>query len=171
MVDDLIYIVKLESETKQDFASVDLNQMVEVTLKGLAHEVQKKQLQLQLQLTPLLFIHGDSEKLTRAVYEIIENAIQYTPMNGKLSISLNGLANDAYLRVQDTGIGIPDTEKGKIFDRLYRGDLARTKRGSGLGLSIAKLIVEAHHGTIRAESEGEGKGSTFIVEMEPFEKA
>jgi signal transduction histidine kinase len=97
---------------------------------------------------------------------LIDNAIKYTPPRGKVSLALERENDSAVISVKDTGIGIPRRFQEKIFERFYRVVRANneTVPGSGLGLSIAKWIAEAHHGSIEVKSR-EKKGSTFIVNL------
>lgn len=162
IVDDLIYIVKLESEPELKPSAVDLKKLVDDVAQNLASYGKHKPLQWNLQLFDVPSVTGDPQKLRRAVHEVIRNAVQYTPENGSITITLCALAEQVMIRIQDTGIGIAQEEIGRIFNRLYRVDQARTERGTGLGLSIAKLIVEAHGGEIRVESSLPG-GSTFDI--------
>lgn len=106
----------------------------------------------------------DPDRLAQVLGNLVNNALRYTPPRGEVVLSALPRDNQIELRVQDTGAGIPQDNLRHIFDRFYRGDEARYSDSgeSGLGLAIAKSIVEAHHGTITAES-AEGKGSTFIL--------
>ncbi|MBE9052175.1 two-component sensor histidine kinase [Nostocales cyanobacterium LEGE 11386] len=118
--------------------------------------------------TPLNVI-GNEDQLYRLFSNLIVNAIQYTPQGGKVTIFLDRSDNYAVIQVQDTGIGIPQQEILRIFDRFYRvhSDRSRMTGGSGLGLAIAQAIVHAHHGSINVQSEFT-KGSNFIVKL-PFD--
>ncbi|PJF36161.1 MAG: hypothetical protein CUN49_06870 [Candidatus Thermofonsia Clade 1 bacterium] len=111
-------------------------------------------------------VKGDSDRLKQVLLNLVTNAIKYTPENGAVMLSLTVEGGYAVLRVSDTGIGIPKEDLPHIFERFYRVDKARDRKigGAGLGLSIAKWIVEAHHGRISVESEL-GKGSTFTVQL------
>ncbi|MCB8944083.1 MAG: HAMP domain-containing protein [Ardenticatenaceae bacterium] len=109
-------------------------------------------------------VYGDPDRLKQLLLNLIDNAIKYTPTGGHVYLALskeNGWAN---IQITDTGIGIPPEDLPHIFDRFYRVDKARTRQqgGSGLGLSIAKSIAQAHHGDIKVRSEV-GKGTTFII--------
>ena len=110
-------------------------------------------------------VQGDADRLKQLLLNLVSNAIAYTPEGGTITLSLN-LRPDGWVRVcvADTGIGISSENLPHIFDRFWRVDRARTRKagGSGLGLSIAKSIAEAHGGTLEVESEL-GKGSTFEV--------
>jgi signal transduction histidine kinase len=94
----------------------------------------------------------------------MDNAIKYTPENGSIRLVAYETDKEVVLQVKDTGIGIPENEQAKIFDRFYRVDKDRSKEkgGSGLGLSILKWIVEAHEGKITIES-GKGEGTSVVI--------
>jgi len=104
--------------------------------------------------------------LRQALRTLIDNAIHYTPNGGTISVSLGKEGAIAILSVRDTGPGISPADLHRIFDRFYRSDAARGQRsgGGGLGLAIAKSIVEAHGGTISAESEP-GEGASFTIRL------
>jgi signal transduction histidine kinase len=95
---------------------------------------------------------------------LVDNAIKFTPAGGRVTISLRATASEAVITVADTGIGIAPEEQQAIFDRFYRVEHARSKRGSGLGLSISSWIAAAHAGRIDVESRP-GRGSTFTVHL------
>jgi signal transduction histidine kinase len=97
---------------------------------------------------------------------LLDNAVKYTPEGGEIQLVLASQNGNVRITVHDTGIGIPENDQTRIFDRFYRVDKARSRAlgGAGLGLSIARWIVEAHAGTIQVESTP-GSGSTFIVEL------
>jgi signal transduction histidine kinase len=124
----------------------------------------RKRMKIELVRNDDATIRGDQVKLRQLMLNLVDNAIKYTPDEGQITLSLERESNYAKILVKDTGIGIPKEEQQKIFDRFYRVDKARSRElgGSGLGLSIAKLIAEQHKGRIEVESEF-GKGSTFSV--------
>jgi signal transduction histidine kinase len=107
---------------------------------------------------------GDRARLEQVAANLIDNAIKYTGSGGRVEVTTARAGNDALLSVRDTGRGIPPSDLPRIFDRLFRGDAARTERGLGLGLSLVRAIVEAHGGTVTVESEV-GHGSTFVVRL------
>lgn len=111
-------------------------------------------------------ITGDEEQLYRLVSNLIVNAIQYTAKGGLVTVVLDRNDDRALIQVQDTGVGIAKSEQKRIFERFYRvsSDRSRHTGGSGLGLSIAGAIAQAHHGSIQVESEL-GKGSTFTIRL------
>ena len=109
-------------------------------------------------------VSGDRGTLRRLLIVLLDNAVKYTPAGGKVRISVNHEAQRAVVEVRDSGVGINEADLPHIFERFYRSDKSRSRDsgGAGLGLSIAKWIVEAHRGTIQVESQPE-RGSTFRV--------
>jgi signal transduction histidine kinase len=95
---------------------------------------------------------------------LIDNAVKYTPTGGRVEVSVRADGDKAVLAVRDSGAGIPADELPRIWDRLFRGDTSRAERGLGLGLSLVRAIVQAHHGTVDVRSEP-GAGSTFTVRL------
>lgn len=105
---------------------------------------------------------GSKDRLARAFLNILENAVKYTPQNGKIKIILKKEQETAKIQVSDTGIGIAKEDLPHIFERFYRGSTSKKALGSGLGMAIAQSIINAHHGKIQVKSQ-EGKGTTVIV--------
>ncbi len=118
-----------------------------------------------------VLVIGDEERLGRVLVNLLGNAVKFTEPEGRIDISLEVQGACAVLAVRDTGIGVPPEEQGQLFDRFFRSRIAheRATQGSGLGLSIARAIVESHGGVIDMES-GHGVGSTFRVRL-PLEGA
>lgn len=146
------------------FEEVNVKQMIEDLFEDCKIIAEKKQIDVELQKHDEATIMGDSIRLRQLFLKLIENAIKFTPEKGKVSLAVESHDGVAKIKVQDTGIGIPEGEQTKIFDRFYRVDKARSRElgGSGLGLSIAKWVVELHHGKIEVESEV-NHGTTFTV--------
>lgn len=104
-------------------------------------------------------VNGDRERIEQVVTNIVSNAVKYTPDGGKIEIHVGKSGKNVYVRVSDNGIGIPEKDLPRLFDRFYRVDKARSREsgGTGLGLSIAQEILKQHKGTIRIDSVyGEG---------------
>ena len=115
---------------------------------------------------PEMELDGDDEMLKRMLLNLLDNAVKYTPRGGEVDVNLARQNGNARIVVTDTGIGIPTEDQPRIFDRFYRVDKARSRAlgGAGLGLSIARWIVEAHEGKLSVESTP-GRGSAFTVEL------
>ncbi len=145
---------------KQKFSLDDLFREIEELFLISA---QKKGVELIFDVPGKVFIDADRIRLRQAIANLIDNAINYTPSKGKVIVSVEELEEDAVLiRIRDTGIGIQADELPHIFDRFYRGDRSRSKYGSGLGLPLAKALIQAHGGKIEVESKP-GRGSLFKV--------
>lgn len=114
---------------------------------------------------PIPEIMVDPIRIGQVLSNLLENALRHTPMAGIVRLNLESVPGGVSFEVRDNGQGIAPSQMPHIFDRLYRGDLARTTgdSGSGLGLSIARNIAESHHGTLTAMSEGLGKGASFVL--------
>jgi signal transduction histidine kinase len=108
-------------------------------------------------------VRGDKERLASAISVLVENAIAYSPKGGTVRVALTAAPDQVRFEIRDNGIGVSDEEKRHIFKKFYRTERARhaDTEGIGLGLNMAKSIIERHRGTIGVESAGVGKGSTF----------
>ncbi len=120
---------------------------------------------LEVQITPNLpEINGDADRLNQVLHNLLDNALRYTPTGGRVTISAHPSDGGVKLRVQDSGPGIPAEDLPNVFERFYRGDKTRHRGegGAGLGLAIAKSLIELHHGRIWVESQL-GEGTTFFI--------
>jgi signal transduction histidine kinase len=111
-------------------------------------------------------VYGDTEELRRLIFIIIDNAIKYTPEDGAISVHLETKDGFAVTSIRDSGIGIAEEDLPYIFDRFWRADKVRSRGmgGAGLGLSIARWIVDRHHGALELDSKV-GQGSIFKVSL------
>ena len=139
---------------------------VRVTAARLGPLAKKRGQQIVVHIQDECEMFADPGKLAQVCYNIIENAIKYTPDGGTITVSLAKAGRDAVLEIADTGVGIPEADLPHVFDRFYRVDKARSREtgGTGLGLSIVKQIVRLHAGTVTVASEY-GKGTTFTVQL------
>ncbi|KKR10827.1 MAG: Integral membrane sensor signal transduction histidine kinase [Candidatus Woesebacteria bacterium GW2011_GWA1_39_21] len=130
----------------------------------------QKHLILKGEIEPDIVVGGAEDKLSRAVLNIIDNAIKYTPSGGSVVMSLRKKKGNAVIEVKDTGIGIPEKESEHIFERFYRGSKAAKTLGSGLGLAIAQGIIQAHRGNIEIKSKA-GKGTSVTITLPLLRKS
>jgi len=141
----------------------DLLGEVAETFRILAEEAG---LSLEVGHLPAVTVHGDRSRLHELFANLLDNAVKYTPAGGRITIACHADIHEVHVDISDTGIGIPEDQQGKIFDRFYRVDRSRSREtgGSGLGLSIARWIATAHGGRIEVHS-APGAGSTFTVSL------
>ena len=170
LVDDLQELSRVEAHAYPlDFRDVDLSLLVETTVKRLTPNARAKRITLTSDLPrELPPLRADEDRLGQVLLNLTGNAIQYTPEGGSVIISATGKSNEMEISVTDTGIGIPPEHLVHIFTRFYRVDKSRSRAsggGSGIGLTIARHLVEAHGGKIRVVSEGEGRGSRFVFTL------
>jgi signal transduction histidine kinase len=165
LINDLLDITRIEEGGHAyKFALVDLEPIAQLLFEAYKGEARKNQIHFEFKkpLYKLPKVLLDAEKIKLAIQSLIENALRYTPPRGGVTISLKGDKKEVELLVTDTGIGIIKDQQQRIFTKFFRGENAMRMQteGSGLGLFIAKNIVEAHKGRIWFESE-ENKGSAF----------
>lgn len=165
MVEKLVMLSRMDSLWgKHAHAEFDLGVLAAETMDQMRLLADEK----QIAMTPLIegatIVSGDRNRLKQVLVNLLDNAIKYTPQGGRVTLEVKNHANRALLTLTDTGIGIAPEHREKIFDRFYRVSPDRGETGSGLGLSIAKSICNAHGGTIAADS-ALGAGSTFRVEL------
>jgi signal transduction histidine kinase len=170
LVDDLQELSRVEAKAYAlDFRSVTVSNLVQTTVKRLSPQAAAKRIRLGSSLpADLPHILADEDRITQVLVNLVANAIQYTPEDGDVTISAARHEDEIYISVKDTGIGIPPEHVANLFTRFYRVDKSRSRNaggGSGIGLTIAKHLVEAHGGRIWAESAGEGQGSTFSFSL------
>ena len=168
LIDNILDFAKIEEGRKKfDFQIVDIGLLLEEIVSVIQDQVRHKDFVIQLETGKSLpAIKAERESLTQAITNLIDNAIKYS--GEAKNIIVRAFVEDQYLiiTVKDFGIGIRKEEIDKVFERFYRGgdELTRTVKGSGLGLTLVKQIVEAHHGKVSVQSEV-GQGSTFMVKL------
>lgn len=145
---------------------VELDQLLSELVNNMRLVAQEKQVSIVLAENPGCSVMGDRHQILRVFYNLVDNAIKYTPAAGQVTINCKTTPDSAVIRVTDTGIGIPRESLSRIFDRFYRVDTSRggDVAGTGLGLSICQSIVRGHGGSIHVESTL-GSGTTFTVEL------
>ncbi|HLC34953.1 MAG TPA: ATP-binding protein [Anaerolineales bacterium] len=163
LITDLVHLGRIEAglDTQQDL--VDLSALAGYAADSLRLRSENKGIHLEVDLPPdLPAVAGNPVRLRQMINNLIDNAIKFTPENGRVTVSTHLEENQVLLLVSDTGVGIPTPEQPYIFNKFYRASNVEDGTGSGLGLSIVKSIVEVHGGRIWVESTV-GEGSTFTV--------
>lgn len=166
IVSDLEKLRQIEDENMcLNKEPVDLLKLSLSVRKAFEPELSRKQLSCVV-TGDAAVISGDEQRLYQVIFNLVSNAIKYSVEGGQVRISVVDGKEDASLMVEDWGIGIPEKDLPLIFERFYRTDRSRNRKtgGAGIGLTIAKVIVQAHGGTISVESE-EGAGSKFVVAL------
>ncbi|MEK7782365.1 MAG: HAMP domain-containing sensor histidine kinase, partial [Candidatus Binatota bacterium] len=144
---------------------VELNSLIREVAQQQMGDLRKKNISLDVLLDDSIpTIMGDKAQLDRVLWNLVGNAIKFTPGGGKITVSSRCDNGYACVAVKDTGIGIPKDEIPLLFSQFRRLKGSAKIEGTGLGLFIVKTIIEAHKGTVQAESEG-GQGSTFTVRV------
>lgn len=162
----LLTLSRFEKIDKKNFDRVNMKEIINSVVRRQKTIINSKHLKFTTKLQDLT-VWGMPIALTELVSILIDNAVKYTPPKGTIEVKLEKSGRGMKLKVSDTGIGISDEDKKHIFDRFYRANQSRSKDsvdGFGLGLSIAKKIVEVHKGSIKVESKV-GKGSTFCISL------
>ncbi len=164
LTDDLLRLSKMEAgQLALEFKPVDAAELLVSCLDTAKFGAEQKKLEIELHCANKMPpVRGDAGRLRDVIQNLLDNAVQYTPAGGRIVVSANAKNGDVVFDVSDNGIGIPQADLGRIFERFYRVDDARSREvgGTGLGLAIAKHIVEAHAGKIWVESTV-GEGSSF----------
>jgi len=172
ITNDLLALVKVDQrEQSLNIAPTDINLLVEDILKRLSPLAEKKKVVLLYEEVRPVQIDADEIKLALAISNIVENGIKYTPRGGTVKVIVDADHQNAFISIQDTGIGIPEDEQDKIFNRFYRVDKTRDRDtgGTGLGLAISRSTVLLHDGSIRITSKPE-EGSVFVIRL-PIRKS
>jgi PAS domain S-box-containing protein len=168
LIDDLLDIAKiLRGKLTMKTEPVNLVIAVESAIETVQSAAQAKSIQLHAVLPQLGLVIGDTTRLQQIVWNLLSNAIKFTPDQGRVEIHLGQVGNWAQIIVSDTGKGIKPDFLPHLFESFCQEDASTTRRfgGLGLGLAIVRSLVEAHGGTVWAESLGEGQGSTFTVQL------
>jgi len=157
-----------DAEVELDKIEFDINELIRNTILGFQQRALDKRIIITSHFAhPKDVVFADEEKIRRVMYNLIDNAIKFTPENGEITVETTTASGKVTISVADNGSGMTDEEQKRAFDRFYKGDPSRNedKMGSGLGLSIVKEFVRAHGETIILKSEA-GKGSTFVFTLE-----
>lgn len=163
LINDLLVLSKIEQKRLPlQMGHVDVMGLIREIAHNLQDKLAKKKLLFLIPDLGSIYVEADRDRLQQILINLVDNAISYTPENGKIEVQLHDLGENIELSVKDNGIGIPEADLERIFERFYRVDKGRSRNsgGTGLGLAIVKHLVESHHGRITVDSQ-DGKGSVF----------
>jgi signal transduction histidine kinase len=165
MLTTLMDISEAETGTmKLNVVPIDLAKLVSEVTDLYEDTAEVAGIALRSNVPPDLVVNADRDRLRQAIANLVDNAIKYTPRDGRVDVSASRGGDAVSIRVADTGPGISEQDLPRIFDRLYRGYQSRTTRGLGLGLSLVKAYIEAQGGSVSAVNSPDG-GSTFTIRL------
>lgn len=165
LLENLLALARLDSSSVSLSRDLeDISTIMRDTLADMEILAVQKGISIDFVSQKGIILPMDRDKIIRAFVNILDNAIKYTPEYGKLSVEVIREGDTAIVTIADTGIGIPQQDLPHIFDRFYQVDKSRSSEGFGLGLSIARSIIEAHGGSIAVESR-QGHGTTFLISL------
>jgi two-component system, OmpR family, sensor histidine kinase CiaH len=168
LTNDLLSLTRYQqSNLKTSFEKINVRVLISESLAKIDPIAKEKKIDVKLVGSDRDVFYGSREDLGKLFTILLDNAVKYTSDRGNITVEHKTKGKNTYISVKDTGIGIPEKDLPFIFERFYRSDVSRSKvqvSGFGLGLSIAKSIVEAHGGTIMVESKV-GKGSVFKIKL------
>jgi two-component system, chemotaxis family, CheB/CheR fusion protein len=169
LIDDLLDVSRIVTgKLKMENKAVDLGAVVQAALEGVRALIEQRAINVDLEIADAVGeVSGDATRLQQVVSNLLTNALKFTPQGGRVTLSLHGANGSAQLQVRDTGMGIAAEFLPHVFNRFSQEDGSTTRvfGGLGLGLAIVRHMVEAHGGTVRAESAGAGQGATFSVTL------
>ena len=175
LIDDLFDVSRIVTgKLKMELRSVSVAACVQAAVEGVTSAVEAKELELEVELDlSLPPVPGDPVRLQQVVSNLLTNAIKFTPARGRVRLTVEAAGDRAQIRVADTGVGIDADFLPRLFGSFSQEDRGetRTHGGLGLGLAIVRHLVEAHGGTVRADSAGKGKGATFTVSIPRHQEA
>lgn len=168
LVDDLLDVSTIVTgKMRLSFEPVNLAAIVEEALDTVRPTIEAKHLHLLCELSSAVGVFGDPARLQQVVWNLLANAVRLTPEGGQIRVRLETAESEARIVITDTGVGIAPEFLPHVFERFRQADdrIAREHRGLGLGLAIVRYVVEAHGGSVRAESAGVGMGASFTVAL------
>jgi signal transduction histidine kinase len=163
LVDDLLALARLETPRPR-WERVDVTALVKEVAEEFVGVATDRGMSLELRLSDGLMVRGEPDSLKRAVANLIDNALAFSPEGASVDVAAGLRPGWVWIAVEDRGPGIPENQQSRIFDRLWRGDKSRSRGsgGSGLGLAIVRQVAAAHRGDVKVFSSA-GKGSTFVL--------
>jgi signal transduction histidine kinase len=171
LVGDMLFVAQVEAgRLSLESAQVDLGVVAAEAVEAARPAAERSGVTLTLTAAPVQSLVGDRDRFGQMLDNLISNALKFTPDGGSVHVHLDDTGHSAVVAVSDTGMGIPDEEQKRLFERFFRASTATSRAvpGAGLGLTIVKTIVEAHGGTVGLTST-EGEGTTVRVEL-PYQR-
>ncbi len=168
LIDDLLDVSRIASgKMRLEVRPIELAPLVDAVLEAIGPAAEAKQIRVVAVIDPSGAVLGDPDRLQQVVWNLVSNAVKFTPKGGLVQVVVARVNSHVELTVSDNGKGISGEYLPLVFDRFSQADstLRRQFGGLGLGLNIARDLVELHGGTIEARSEGEGRGATFVVKL------
>jgi signal transduction histidine kinase/ActR/RegA family two-component response regulator len=169
LIEDLLDMSRIESgKVRLDMREVELGLVIESAIAAVAPSADSKGVEIERRIDGTsVMVRGDGERLQQVLWNLLTNAIKFTPRGGKVTVELTTHRDEAEITVRDTGIGIQPEFLEHVFDRFRQADPSTTRRfgGLGLGLAIARQLTELHGGTLKAHSDGEGTGAAFSIAL------
>ena len=157
------------SGLKESFRVVAIGEPIAKAVESAQTEAVRKEVDIETAVDPSAAVLGDEGALTEAVLNLIGNAVKYSRPGGRVKVTALRESEKVVVSIQDTGVGIPEADMGRIFDGFYRGKAAESgTSGAGIGLAVTRRIVDVHGGSVTAESEP-GRGSTFVITLPAIE--
>jgi two-component system phosphate regulon sensor histidine kinase PhoR len=167
MVEELLELARIESGRIQlRFRKANVSRVVREAAERLRPQAERQNLTLTVSAPdgPVEAV-VDGDRLHQVIVNLVHNAVKFTPPGGAIRIHVEAREGQVAISVADTGIGVSQADLPRLFERFYKADRSRSSPGTGLGLAIVKHVVQAHSGTVRAESAGRGLGTTFVVTL------
>jgi signal transduction histidine kinase/ActR/RegA family two-component response regulator len=168
LIDDLLDVSRITAgKMKIECEPVEVGPVIHAAIETVRSAADAKNISLAAEVAPKVSVNGDERRLQQIVWNLLTNAVKFTPDGGKVAVALRQEGREAVIEVRDTGQGIAPEFMPHIFERFRQADSSTTRphMGLGLGLAIVRHLVELHGGTISAESQGSGRGSTFRVRI------
>ncbi len=166
LIEDLLEVGRITSgKMRLEIEPIDIGFVISEAIASVAHAAQTKQLKITSEIGNIRGLLGDSKRLQQVVWNVLTNAIKFTPSGGRIQVTASRKSSHVEISVADSGIGIAAKFMPHLFERFSQADASTTRAngGLGIGLALVKQLVELHGGKVRAESPGEGMGSTFTL--------
>jgi signal transduction histidine kinase len=169
LIDDLLDISRIVSgNLRLNMYPIDLIFVIEAAVDTVHLVAEAKNISIESFLDPTGFVLGDATRLQQVIWNLLANAIKFTPANGRIQVALNRKGDRIQIKVSDTGLGISAEFLPYVFDRFRQADSTNRHGGLGLGLALVRHLVQLHHGTVEVESPGVGQGATFTISLPAY---